>query len=122
MESAHERQVGESGDAWRCLDCATRRLHTWRRAREPRRKTGTPVAALHRRITGADAGPRGQTMRNRNEATSVAALLATLLALGAGCHLDALLGPAGGGGGRGGGGGGGGRGSAAPPARLRRRT
>jgi hypothetical protein len=44
-------------------------------------------------------------MRNRNEATSVAALLATLLALGAGCHLDALLGPPGGGGGGGGGGG-----------------
>jgi len=36
-------------------------------------------------------------MRNRNEARSVATLLATLLALGAGCHLDALLGPPGGG-------------------------
>jgi len=44
-------------------------------------------------------------MRKRKEATSAAALVAALLALGAACHLDALLGPPGGGGGGGGGGG-----------------
>jgi len=49
-------------------------------------------------------------MRKRKEATSAAALVAALLALGAACHLDALLGPPGGGGSGGGGTGGGGGG------------
>src|SRR2546425_10127265 len=44
-------------------------------------------------------------MRKRKEATPAAALVGALLALGAACHLDALLGP------RGGGSGGGNRGS-----------
>src|SRR5438552_16411848 len=56
-------------------------------------------------------GERGQTMRKRKETSPVAALVAALLALGAACHLDALLGPpSGSGGGGGGGSGGGGRG------------
>src|SRR5205814_6264708 len=55
-------------------------------------------------------GERGQTMRKRKEATPAAALVGALLALGAACHLDALLGPPGGGGSGGGGAGGGGGG------------
>ena len=49
-------------------------------------------------------------MRKRKEATPAAALVGALLALGAACHLDALLGPPGGGGSGGGGTGGGGGG------------
>jgi hypothetical protein len=53
-------------------------------------------------------------MRKRKETSPAAALVAALLALGAACHLDALLGPpsgSGGGGSGGGGGGGGGLGA-----------